>query len=84
MSPIYSIEDIFRDPQYKARHNLVEFDSPDFGKVHIPSVTPVLSETPGKIRWIGQPVGAFNEEVYKGLLGKTDEELAALREKGVI
>jgi len=84
MSPIYSIADIFEDPQYKARHNLVEFDSPDFGKVHIPSVTPVLSATPGKIKWIGQPVGSFNEEVYKGLLGKTDEELAALKEKGVI
>ena len=84
MSPIYSIEDIFRDEQYKARHNLVEFDSPDFGKVHIPSVCPVLSETPGQIKWIGQPVGSFNEEVYKGLLGKTDEEFEHLKETGAI
>ena len=84
MSPIYSIEDIWNDPQYKARHNLVEFESPDFGKVHIPSVCPVLSETPGEIRWIGQPVGSFNEEVYKGLLGKTDEELQEYKEKGII
>jgi len=84
LSPIYNIEDIFKDEQYKARNNLVEFDSPDFGKIHIPSVCPVLSKTPGEIRWIGQPIGSFNEEVYKGMLGKTDEELAELKEKGII
>lgn len=84
LSPVYSIEDIWKDPQYRARHNLVEFDSPDFGKVHIPSVCPVLSETPGEIRWIGQPIGSFNEDVYKGLLGKTDAEMAELQAKGII
>jgi len=84
MSLIYSIEDIWNDPHYKARNNLVEFDSPDFGKVHVASVCPVLSETPGEIRWIGQPLGSFNDEVYRGLLGKSDEEMEALREQGVI
>lgn len=84
LSPIYSIADIWNDPQYQARHNLVEFDSPDFGKVHIPSVCPVLTETPGEIKWIGQPVGTFNEEIYKGLLGMRDEDLKELKEKGVI
>ena len=84
VSPVYSIEDIWSDPQYMARHNLVEMDSPDFGKVHIPSVCPVLSGTPGQIKWIGQPVGSFNEEVYGGLLGKTQTELDELKEKGVI
>ena len=84
VSPIYSIEDIFNDEHYKARHNLVEFESPDFGKVHIPSVCPVLSETPGKIKWIGQPVGSFNKEVYQGLLHFSDEKMESLRQKGVI
>ena len=69
---------------YEHCPNLVEFDSPDFGKVHIPSVCPVLTETPGQIKWIGQPIGSFNEEVYKGLLGKTDEEYAHLIEVGAI
>ena len=84
VSPIYSIKDIFEDPHYKARHNLVEFDSPDFGKVHIPSVCPVLSETPGEIKWIGPEIGAFNDEIYKGLLGMEDSELEALKEKNII
>ena len=84
VSPIYSIKDIFEDPHYKARHNLVEFDSPDFGKVHIPSVCPLLSETPGEIKWIGPEIGAFNDEIYKGLLGMEDSELEALKEKNII
>lgn len=84
LSPIYSIADIWKDPQYQARHNLVEFDSPDFGKVHIPSVCPVLTETPGEINWIGQPVGAFNDEIYRDMLGMDDEELQELKENGII
>ncbi|WP_294147439.1 CaiB/BaiF CoA-transferase family protein [uncultured Clostridium sp.] len=84
LSPIYSIADIWKDPQYQARHNLVEFDSPDFGKVHIPSVCPVLTETPGEINWIGQPVGAFNDEIYRDMLGMGDEELKELKENGII
>lgn len=84
LSPIYSIEDIWNDPQYKARHNLVEFDSPDFGKVHIPSVCPVLSKTPGQIKWIGQPVGSSNKEVYGKMLALSTQKLDELREKGII
>ncbi len=84
LSPIYSIEDIFQDPHYAARRNLVEFASPDFGTVRIPSVCPVLTETPGRIKWIGQPVGCANSEVYQGMLGIDDEQLAALAQKGVI
>ncbi len=84
LSPIYSIADIWEDPHYKARNNLVAFDSPDFGKVHIPSVCPVLTETPGQIKWIGPELGAFNDEVYKSMLGMSDEALKALEAKGVI
>ena len=83
-SPIYSIEDIWNDPQYAARHNLVELDSEDFGKVHVPSVCPVLSETPGQIKWAGQPVGSSNKAVFQDMLGLSDERMAELREKGVI
>lgn len=84
LSPIYSIEDIWNDPQYKARENLVEFDSPDFGKVHLPSVCPVLTKTPGQIKWIGQPVGSFNEDIYGHMLGLDNQKLEELKAKGII
>lgn len=84
LSPVYNIEDIFNDEHYKARNNLVEFPHPEFGKVHLPSVCPILSETPGKIKWIGPKIGAHNDEIYKGLLGMEDRTLEELKEKGVI
>lgn len=81
---IYSIEDIYSDPQYKARNNIVEMASEDFPTVKMPSVTPVLSETPGTIKWAGKPMGSYNEEIYQGLLGMSDAEYLELKEKNVI
>jgi formyl-CoA transferase len=45
----------------------------------------VLSATPGTIRNAGPArPGQHNDEVYTGLLGKTDAEVEALRAEGVI
>jgi len=52
--------------------------------VKMPSAFPLLTETPGKIKWAGPKLGAFNKDIYQDLLGKTDEELMQLKEKKVI
>jgi formyl-CoA transferase len=50
-----------------------------------PGVVPVLSETPGTIRNAGPArPGQHNDEIYRGLLGKTEEEIATLRAEGVL
>jgi formyl-CoA transferase len=50
-----------------------------------PGVVPVLSETPGTIRCAGSvEPGQHNDEVYGELLGRSAEELAALRSEGVV
>ena len=50
-----------------------------------PGVVPVLSDTPGTVRSAGPATpGQHNDEVYRGLLGKTDSELETLRSEGVI
>lgn len=84
VSAIYSMKDIFEDPQYAARNNIVEVPCEEFGTVKMPSVFPVLSETPGQIKWAGKKIGEMNEEIYKGLLELSDEEYKALKEKNVI
>ena len=84
LCPVMTMQDIFEDPQYAARNDILTVDTEDFGPVKIPGVFPVLTETPGKVKWAGQKVGAFNEEIYGGLLKKTAEELDALKEKGII
>ena len=45
---------------------------------------PKMYGTPGEIKWAGAPLGKFNEEVYGEKLGLTPEDLAKLKEEGVI
>ena len=54
------------------------------GTVRMPGVVPRLGADAGGIRWPGEALGASNHEVFCGLLGLTDEELAALRADGVV
>ncbi|ARK31204.1 CaiB/BaiF CoA transferase family protein [Halalkalibacter krulwichiae] len=83
VSPILTIEDIFNDPQYKARENIVEVEHPRLGKIKVPGVVPKFSKTPGAIRHRAPELGEHNEEVLLDL-GLTSEEVANLKEKGII
>ena len=84
ISAIYSMKDIFEDPQYAARNDIVDVPCEEFGSVKMPNVFPVLTETPGSIKWPGPKMGSYNDEIYKGLLGICASELEVLRGKGVI
>ncbi len=84
-SLVYSVKDLFVDPQVKARENIVTAPSPLGGLLHMAGIVPKLSLTPGAIDSVGPPeVGQHNEEIYCGRLGLTGDELAALREAGVV
>jgi formyl-CoA transferase len=83
--PIYTIADIFEDPQFRARDMLLEHVDPDFGPYIGPGIVPKLSETPGAVRWSAPwERGSHNRDVYCGLLGLSDEELNVLEGEGVI
>jgi crotonobetainyl-CoA:carnitine CoA-transferase CaiB-like acyl-CoA transferase len=83
-SPIYDIQQIFADLQYRARGTLVRVDDEELGDVVLPQVQPLLSETPGRVRHAGLPQGAANDDVYRGELGLTEAEMASLRDGEVI
>ena len=83
--PIYTIADIFQDEHYKARDMLLEHEDPEFGTYIGPGLVPKFSETPSAVRWSAPwQEGSHNADVYCGLLGLTRDDLAALREHGVI
>jgi Predicted acyl-CoA transferases/carnitine dehydratase len=84
VSPIYNIEDIFHDPQFLARENIVEVEHPRLGTVKVPGVVPKFSKTPGSIRRRAPELGEQNEEIFIGELGLSQEKLKELKEKGVI
>jgi succinyl-CoA:(S)-malate CoA-transferase subunit B len=82
--PIYSIDEIFEDPQYAARGNILTMHDERVGALPIPNLVPRLSDTPGEVRTLGPRLGEHNAEVYEGLLGLGAEELRRLADEGVI
>jgi len=81
---VAAIDEIFEDPQYAARGNITRVKDPRIGDIAVPSPVPHLNGTPGKIDWLGPPLGAHNAEIYGGLLGIDPDERARLEAEGVI
>jgi succinyl-CoA:(S)-malate CoA-transferase subunit B len=82
--PVYSIDEIFEDPHYAARENILLVNDPRVGEIAVPNLVPKLSATPGEVNWLGAALGAHNDEIYRGLLGLEDAELQRLRDAAVI
>ena len=86
--PLYSIDEIFDDPQYKARDNIAFVNEPRMPgggrEFAVPNVVPRLSGTPGRINWLGPALGADTEDVLKEWIGLGDAEIASLRDSGAI
>ncbi|WP_186097647.1 CaiB/BaiF CoA transferase family protein [Burkholderia gladioli] len=80
---IYSVADMFSDPQFVARQMIQRFRLPDGQEIPLPNITPKLSDTPGDTRWLGPALGEHTDEVLGGL-GYEAAAIAALRERRVI
>jgi crotonobetainyl-CoA:carnitine CoA-transferase CaiB-like acyl-CoA transferase len=83
VAPIYDVADIMADPQLAALEAITTVDDPDLGPVRMQNVLFRLSGTPGDIRWSGRSHGADTDRIL-GSLGLTADDLAGLRERGVI
>ena len=82
--PIMNSKDMAEDPHYEARNVHVEWEDNQVGRVKGTGVSPSFSATPGKV-WRGSvPVGHDNEQIYTHFAGLSREEVAQLKEKGVI
>lgn len=77
-SRIMNIADIAADRHYRERGTIVECVDPDYGTISMVTPLPRLSATPGAIRTLGPRLGEHNEEILKGWLGLSDQEISAL------
>ena len=82
--PIYSAAEMVEDPHYRERGVYEQAELPGGQSVKLPTVAPKLAATPGGLRWIGPPLGAHNNEVYRDWLGLPAAELRRLASEGVI
>jgi FMN-dependent oxidoreductase (nitrilotriacetate monooxygenase family) len=83
-APVYDASQLRHDPHLVARGTFVEVDDPEFGRVTVQAPVAILSETPGRVEYLGRSLGADNEAVFGGLLGVDRDRLAALRAAGTI
>jgi crotonobetainyl-CoA:carnitine CoA-transferase CaiB-like acyl-CoA transferase len=83
VSKIYSVRDMLGDPQFLARQMFEQHAFADGTPVKLPAISPKLSATPGRTRWLGPALGAHNAEVL-GELGFDAAAIAQLRDDGVI
>lgn len=84
IGPAYDISQIFDDPQYQARNDIVEVEDEDLGLLRMTGAFPVMSETPAQIRHAGPRKGQHNDDIYRDELGLSDDDIATLRADGVI
>ncbi|HVC10021.1 MAG TPA: CoA transferase [Burkholderiales bacterium] len=83
-SRVFTMEDIFGDPHYRARDMLPSVPDDDLGSVVLAGVVPKLSATPGAIRWSGHRTGQDTRAVLKELAGLSEAEIDDLARAGIV
>jgi formyl-CoA transferase len=82
-SRVYSVVDMFADPQFIARQMFASAKLPDGREIKLPGIVPKLSATPGETNWIGPELGAHTDEVLASL-GYDAARIAELRANGAV
>jgi formyl-CoA transferase len=82
-SRIYSVEDMFGDPQFLAREMLKKAQLPDGKEFRMPGIVPRLTETPGGVDSVGPALGAHTD-VILNKLGYSSAQIGELKEKGTV
>jgi crotonobetainyl-CoA:carnitine CoA-transferase CaiB-like acyl-CoA transferase len=84
VAPVNDFAEAFSEPQVLARKMLVEMEGPNGKKVKVPGNPIKLSETYADTFTLAPLLGASNQEIFGGLLGKSNAEIAELRNLGAI
>ncbi len=80
---IYTVADIAADPHYEARGMLHRIQMDDGDEITIPGIVPKLSRTPGAHDRNAPCIGQDTMAVLQSI-GLSDDQIAALREKGIV
>ncbi len=87
-APVLTKDEVREHPQLKERNMFYDnFDLSNYNGLEraiVPNVILRFSEAPGEVRSTAPQLGEHNEEIYKGILGYTDEKLNELKSKNII
>ena len=79
-----TVDKLLTDPQVKARENVAFMNYPGLGEMPIPNFPIKLSLTPGSLKTPSPGLAEHNEDVYRGLLGFSQDKLSRLKSEKVI
>lgn len=83
VAPVYTVADLLADPHVTETELVTTVTDPVLGRVRMQNLLFGLSGSPGRIRFTGRPPYADTAGVL-GELGIGPEQLAGLRERGVV
>ena len=81
---VLEAKDVYRSEHFRERGAIQEYEDPLYGNMVQQCYPPVMSETPGRLKWSCRPLGFDNRHVLEKILGIPDEEAKRLEEEGVI
>jgi len=82
--PINNLAQVFEEPQVKARGVKIELEHKAAGKLPLVASPMRFSGTPLEYSLAPPLLGEHTDEVLKGLLGKSEPEIASLRAGGIL
>ena len=80
---VYTLGEVFTDPQVLHRQMVIEVEDPTLGKIKQVGIAPKLSDTPGKVRSLSPLLGEHTDEILQRL-GFNQGEIESLRKEGVV
>jgi crotonobetainyl-CoA:carnitine CoA-transferase CaiB-like acyl-CoA transferase len=81
--PIYTVDQVFADPQVQHLHAAAEVEHPQLGRFKVVSQAVKLSRTAARIAAPSPEVGQHTDEILREL-EYSEGEIRAMRERGVI
>jgi len=83
-APVNDYADLAADPQMAANDYIVDIEHPTYGPVKIVGLPVKLSKTPGRLRMPAPEFGQHTEEILIEVGDYTWDDIARMRDEGVI
>ncbi len=84
VTPINTPREFMESAHTKARQIFIEMEHPVVGTYQHYGAIPKFSDSPGRVTRTAPLIGEHNEEIYRGRLGLSKEDLFALTAAGII
>jgi formyl-CoA transferase len=82
--PINTVDQVFEHPQIQHRNMVVEVPHPTAGSVRVVGPPVIMSDTPAQVRSHPPLLGEQTDEILRGRIGLSNDEIARLRSEGAI